>query len=97
MKKTLIIGNFLAAVGLLFLGGMATSAHRTHAYSVYRELQSQHVLVERADFDIRGRLETIAAGGAYSLWIAYIGASVSVVDAVVIGLFFKNASREGKH
>ena len=46
------------------------AAHRTHAYSVCRELQEQRVLVERPDYDVQRRLRTIAAGGSYSSTIA---------------------------
>lgn len=43
----LIIGNIIAAVGLVTLGEMGSAAHRSHAYSVYRELQIEGVLPKR--------------------------------------------------
>jgi ABC-type Fe3+ transport system permease subunit len=91
MKRILIAINILATIALIYLGGMALSAHRTQAYSVYRELQMQHVLSERPDYDIRQRLRTIADGGIYSLWLAYLGAGVCMVNAVLIGWSLKNA------
>jgi hypothetical protein len=72
MKWLLIVANLAGAGALYFLGNFAVAAHRTHAYSVYHELQTQHVLNERPDYDVEKRLRTIADGGIYSLWIAEI-------------------------
>jgi hypothetical protein len=91
VKWTLIIANLVAAVALLLLGSMAVSAHRTHAFSVYRELQLQHVLAERPDYDVQQRLRTIAAGGSYSLWLAYIGATACLANALIFGVCLKNS------
>ena len=63
MKLTLVILNVVAAVALVLLGSFAVAAHRTHAYSVYRELKTQNVLVERPDYDVERRIRTVAAGG----------------------------------
>ncbi len=81
----------VAAVALVVLGSMAVAAHRTHAYSVYRELQEQRVLVERPDYDVQRRLRTIAAGGTYSSAIAWLGAGVCLVNAAAIGLYVRRA------
>jgi hypothetical protein len=89
VRWALIILNLIAAIALLFLGGFAATAHRTHAFSVYRELQLQHVLVERPDYDVQHRLETIAADGSYSLWLAYIGAAACTANALLIASCFK--------
>ena len=89
MKWTLIIANVVAAVALVVLGSMAVAAHRTHAYSVYRELQEQRVLVERPDYDVQRRLRTIAAGGSYSSTIAWLGAGACLVNAAAIGFCFR--------
>ncbi len=86
---TLIISNVVAAFALLFLGTMAVAAHRTHSYSIYRELQEQRVLVERADYDVQQRLRTIAAGGSYSSMIAWLGAGACLVNAAAIGFCFR--------
>lgn len=88
MKWTLIIGNVAVAGCLVLLGGMAAAAHRTHAYSTYRELVRQDVLVERPDYDVAQRLETIAAGGAYSQWLAWLGAGACLANAVLIATCF---------
>ena len=85
MKITLIIANVLAAVALYVLGGMAVAAHRTHAFSVYRELQTQHVLVERPDYDVEKRLTTIADSGGYYLILSRLGVTVCLANAVAIG------------
>jgi hypothetical protein len=85
VKLTLIIANVLAAVALYVLGGMAVAAHRTHAFSTYRELQEQHVLVERPDYDVEKRLVTIADGGGYYLFLSRLGVTVCLANAVAIG------------
>jgi hypothetical protein len=89
VKSTLIISNVIAAAVLVVLGNMAVAAHRTQAYSVYRELQEQHVLVERPDYDVQQRLRTIAAGGSYYSTIAWLGAGACLVNAVAIGFCFR--------
>jgi hypothetical protein len=89
MKRFLIIANVAAAAALYFLGNVAVAAHRTHAYSVYQELKMQHVLAERPDYDVEKRLRTIADGGMYSLWIAEIGSGICLVNAILIGVLFR--------
>ena len=89
MKWVIVILNVVAAVGLLFAGGFAVGAHRTHAYSVYRELQEQRVLAERPDYDVERRLRTIAGGGTYSSTIASIGAGICILNAVAVGLLWR--------
>jgi hypothetical protein len=89
VKWTLIIANMVAAFALLFLGSMAVAAHRTHSYSVYRELQEQRVLVERPDYDVQQRLRTIAASGSHSSRIAWLGAGACLVNAAGIGFCFR--------
>src|SRR2546427_10419423 len=91
MKWFFIILNVLAAIAFEFLGGMAVAAHRTHSYSVYRELQDRHVLVERADYDVEQRLRTIAAGGSYYLWLSHLGAGACLVNAVIIGVLCRRS------
>ena len=85
MKITLIIANVMAAVAMYVLGCMAVAAHRTHAFSTYRELQIQHVLVERPDYDVEKRLVTIADGGRYYLFLSRLGITVCLANAVAIG------------
>lgn len=41
LKSIFIVTNLVVAVALIVLGSVALAAHRTHAYSVYRELQSR--------------------------------------------------------
>jgi hypothetical protein len=94
MKWTLVIFNVIAAVALVALGGFAVAAHRTSAYSVYRELQEQHVLAERADYDVRKRLQTVAAGGEYSRIVAWAGAGICVANAVAIGLLWRSKTTD---
>ena len=89
MKWPLIIANVLAAIVMYFLSDFAVAAHRAHAYSVYKELQTQHVLVERSDYDIEKRLEMIADGGRYSLWIADIGAAICLGNALLLAICFE--------
>jgi hypothetical protein len=89
MKLALVILNVVAAVALVFLGNLAVAAHRTHAYSVYRELQEQHVLAERPDYNVEKRLRTIAAGGTYSSSIAYLGAGACLANAVAFAFLWR--------
>ncbi|MDB6123447.1 MAG: hypothetical protein JWQ71_2440 [Pedosphaera sp.] len=96
MKWVIIIANLAAAGALYFLGNMAGSAHRAHAYSVYKELQSQHVLSERPDYDVEKRLRTIANGGMYSLWVAKIGSGICIANAVVIGFLLRKSRPDSK-
>lgn len=85
MKLTLVLFNVVAAVALVLPGNFAAAAHRTHAYSVYRELQIQKVLVERPDYEVERRLRTVAAGGTYSSTIGWIGAVICLANAIAIG------------
>jgi hypothetical protein len=85
VKITLIIANVVAAVALYFLGHFAVAAHRAHAFSVYEELKSQHVLAERPDYDVEKRLATIANGGGYYLDLSRIGITVCLANAAAIG------------
>jgi hypothetical protein len=93
MKWILVIFNVIAAFALVVLGSAAVAAHRTHACSVYRELQDQHVLAERADYDIQKRLQTIAGGGSYSSTIAWAGAGICLLNAVAIGFLRRAGTR----
>ena len=94
MKLTLVIGNLVAPVLLFFLGCFAVAAHRTHGYSVYKELQANHVLVERGNYDVAHRIETVADGGKYSLWIAEIGSAFFVMNAAAVAFLFKETKKE---
>ena len=95
MKLTLVILNVIASIGLVFLGSFAVAAHRTHAYSVYRELQEQHVLVERADYDVERRLRSIAGGGTYCSTIAWMGAGICLANAGAIGFLCRRQKHDG--
>jgi hypothetical protein len=89
VKLTLVILNLVAAVALVFLGSVAVAEHRAHAYSVYRELKTQNVLVERPDYDVQRRICTVAAGGTYSSTIGWIGAGICLANAVAIGVLWR--------
>lgn len=82
MKWALITGNVVAAIGLIVLGEMGTAAHRAHAYSVYRELEINEVLIERPDFDVQEKLAGIAAGGSYPQLVGRWGAAACIANAV---------------
>lgn len=94
MKWTLIIGNIIAAVGLVAMGKMGSAAHRAHAYSVYRELQMEGVLPERPSDDISQKLESIGAGGSYSQWIGRCGAAVCIANAIAVAIGFQSHRRQ---
>jgi len=94
MRWVLISVNMLMALAFFFLGSAGVAAHRSHAYSVYRELQDQHVLVERADYDVEARLENIAAGGGYSLFLSRLAAGACAANAIAIAIFFRKPRRD---
>lgn len=90
MKWALIVGNIVAAVILIVLGEMGTAAHRAHAYSVYRELKFDGVLLERPDYDVAQKLEAIAAGGSYPQLVGRWGAAACIANAVVVAFWPKS-------
>src|SRR5688572_10130690 len=98
MRWTILIMNLLAAVALQFLAGYAKAAHRTHAYSVYRELVSNRAIVERPTkangepLDVEARLRTIGAGGYYSV-LALIGSAACVVSGVAFFISHRSDRR----
>jgi hypothetical protein len=92
VKWLLVILNLIAAAGLILLGGFAVAAHRTHAYSVYRELQDKRVLVERPDYSVEQRLRTVANGGRYSSRIAHVAAGICLTNAILAGVFWPTLS-----
>ena len=97
MRWTMLILNILAAVAFMFLAGFATAAHRTHAYSTYRELEINHALVEKPTYtdgkplDVEARLRSIAAGGGYYSVLAYCAAGACLLNGFVF--FFAHAPR----
>ena len=93
MKWILVILNVLVAIALFLLGRFAVSAHQTHAYGVYRELQEKHVLLERTDYDVERRLRSIANGGRYSSSIARAATGVCLLNAVALLLFWPKPKR----
>ena len=96
MRWTILILNLLAAVALQFLAAYATAAHRTHAFSVYRELVSNHALVDKPTYtngeplDVEARLRTIGSGGYYSM-LAHIGSAACLLTGIVF--FFSHTPR----
>jgi hypothetical protein len=71
MRWTVLIINVLAAVGFVILAAFLHGAHRTHAYSTYRELEIHHAIVEKPSYtneeplDVEARLRAIGGGGRY--------------------------------
>ena len=96
MRWTILIMNLLAVGVLQFLAAYATAAHRTHAYSVYRELVANHALVEKPSYtngkplDVEARLRTIGSGGYYSL-LANIASTACSLTGLVF--FFSHTPR----
>jgi len=95
MKWIAIVTNLLAAIAFEFLGGMAVAAHRSHAYSMYRELQDRHVLVERVDYDAQKRVGSIAAGGAYYLWLSHFAAGACIANSLAIAVLCRKRPNHG--
>ena len=96
MRWTILTLNLLAVVALQFLAAYATAAHRTHAFSVYRELVANHALVEKPTYtsgeplDVERRLRTIGSGGYYSL-LAHIASAACLLTGFVF--FFTHTPR----
>jgi hypothetical protein len=88
MRWTILILNLLAVVALQFLAAYVTAAHRTHAYSVYRELVANQALVETPTYtsgeplDVERRLRTIGSGGYYSL-LAHLATAACLLTGFV--------------
>jgi hypothetical protein len=88
MRWTILVLNLLAAVAFVFLATAATAAHRTHAYSTYRELEMNHALVAKPTYtngeplDVEARLRSIGAAGYYSV-LGYLGAGASLLNGFV--------------
>jgi hypothetical protein len=96
MRWTILILNLIAVVVLQFLAAYATAAHRTHAYSVFRELEINHALVEKPTYtngermDVEARLRSIGSGGYYSV-LAHIASAACIITGLVF--FFSHAPR----
>lgn len=95
MRWTILILNLLMAVAFVFLAAAATAAHRTHAYSMYRELEIHHVIVEKPKYttgeplDVEARLRSIGGGGRYYSLLGYLGAGACLLNGFVF--FFSHA------
>lgn len=95
MRWTMLILNLLAAVGLMLLTGMAISAHRTHAFSTYRALVNNQVLVERPaftngqPFDVEAHLRGIAAGGSYYSVLGHCAAGACALNGFLFFFGYK--------
>jgi hypothetical protein len=99
MRWAILILNILAIVALQFFAGVATAAHRTHAYSVYRGLVADRALVEQPTdangkpVDVEARLRTIGSGGYYST-LANIGSVACLLSGVVFFFAYKPPRNE---
>jgi hypothetical protein len=93
----MLILNILAAVAFVLLAALLTSAHRTHAYSMYRELEIHHAIVEKPTYtdgkpiDVEARLRAIGGGGRYYSLLGYLGAGACLLNGFVF--FFSLARR----
>jgi hypothetical protein len=91
MRWTMLVLNIIGAIAFMMLAGLATVAHRTHAYSTYRELEVNGALVAKPTYkngealDVEARLRKIGGGGYYSVF-GYSGAAACLINGVV--LFF---------
>ncbi|MEK7413987.1 MAG: hypothetical protein AAB263_11790 [Planctomycetota bacterium] len=89
MRWTMLILNILAAVAFLLLSSLATAAQHAHAYSTFRELEMNHVLVEKPTYtdgeplNVEARLRTIGAGGDYYSVLGYLGAGACLLNGVI--------------
>lgn len=85
----------LAAIGVLeFLAVYAAAAHSTHAYSTYRFLVDNQLLVDSPTLpngepvDVASSLQAIGSGGYYAT-LAHIGSAFCLSSGVVFFVLHK--------
>lgn len=84
----MLILNFLAAVAFVFIASMLLAAHRTHAYSTYRELVANRALVDKPTYtngeplDVEARIRSAGAGRSLS-FLGYLGAGACILNGFV--------------
>ena len=84
----MLILNFLAAVTFVFIASMLVAAHRTHAYSTYRELVANRALVDKPTYtngeplDVEARIRGVGAARSLS-FLGYLGASACVLNGII--------------
>ena len=88
MRWIILILNLLAAVSFVLVASMFVAADRTHAYSTYHELVSNHALVDKPTYtngeplDIEARIRGIGSAGSLS-FLGYLGAAACVLNGFV--------------
>ena len=88
MRWTILILNFLAAVMFVFIASMLLAAHRTHAYSTYRELLANRALVDKPTYtngeplDVEALIRGAGAGRSLS-FLGYLGAGACILNGFV--------------
>lgn len=88
MRWAMLVLNLLAAVAFVFAASMLAAAHRTHAYSTYRELVLNKALVERPTYtsgeplDVEARIRGVGPADSLS-FLGYLGAGSCVLNGFV--------------
>ena len=88
MRWTILILNLLAAVAFVFVASMFAAAHRTHAYSTYRELVANRALVDKPTYtngeplDVEARIRGVGPARSLS-FLGYLGAAACVLNGFV--------------
>ena len=96
MRWTILILNLLAAMAFIFVASMLTAAHRTHAYSTYRELVANRALVDKPTYtngeplDVEARIRRVGAARSLS-FLGYLGAGACLLNGFVF--FFSHRPR----
>ena len=96
MRWTMLILNLLAAVAFVVLASGFIAAHRTHAYSTYRELLANRALVDKPTYtngeplDVEARIRGVGPGRSLS-FLGYLAAGVCVLNGLVF--FFSHTPR----
>jgi hypothetical protein len=96
MRWSILILNLLAAVAFVVIASMFTAAHRTHAYSTYRELVHHRALMEKPTYtdgqpyDVERRIANLGNGGALS-FVGYLAAGACVLNGFVF--FFSHQQK----
>lgn len=95
----MLILNLVAAVAFVFTASMLVAAHRTHAYSTYRELVANRALVDKPTYtngeplDAEARIRGAGADRSLAL-LGYLGAGACMLNGFVFFFSHRPHRRE---
>ena len=95
----MLVLNLLAAVAFIFVASMLNAVNRTHAYSAYRELLANRVLVDKPTYtngeplDVEARIRSVGPGRSLS-FLGYMGAGACLLNGFVFFVSHKPRRHE---